>query len=817
MDSLTKALALARLGVKVFPAKEADRRPLTKNGFYDGTIDFELIATWFTLDYPDAVVGVWAGGSDLVALDLDRGKANGKDGFVSMESRKRTTDYLDTIEYTTASGGKHVIWDATGHVEFSPAQDFDKMEGVDVRGGGSYFIWWGNEVPDSRQGFGKSIPEWLMNGANKSATFTGKGFSGSVKAWLEAIPDDILPSGNVRYFMDRIPAAEFGHVEMVDLAWGLVRLGSERETGVKGALVKLQDAWLRAPYDTPEHRKGFDVALRGAINKAGRVQNPVPAVVGLSIAMERAIEAGVGGELKALERKVSETVNEIDYSRSRKEMFKVAAEGGLSPATALGIVIGSKAFANSTVSLDSAWFGDGEPSFHSVTLEEEADTGFDPTLEANHEEELKRLVMGLSAQAAETTYLTESEQIIADSYNWWGNDYLAWVQTRLKHFNKPYHVGAMWAALSTIVSPWGKVPLQGYKPTDCNLYLNILGESTSGKSEAWGFGKMVVDAVYGINPSPIIGDVKRSSAMSLHRTLILRDGQPTLVYSDEVQGFFQDLQNSHWQGTILADLSDVYGGDVSPKNTMNDKEISGKRARALLTTYLTGIADMSLDAISIDHWRSGLFYRFLWAFGEPRKSGDFDILFEANAATYTDQMSAWAREFKRVGEAQGMKWGAGRVVQWDEDARVRMVEFNKAIDAVARLSPLYDTVMIPANGRFLISIMKCATIVALTEMSEKVKLEHVLIALSYAGPWHKSMMLAVEETGKEAFEREVEKAQRWITRNAIRQLDKRPVIQRSAMMRAFRPNEIADRLLRQLTEEGWLLKSGDVYELMEEK
>jgi hypothetical protein len=74
----------------------------------------------------------------------------------------------------------------------------------------------------------------------------------------------------------------------------------------------------------------------------------------------------------------------------------------------------------------------------------------------------------------------------------------------------------------------------------------------------------------------------------------------------------------------------------------------------------------------------------------------------------------------------------------------------------------------------------------------------------------------VIETGKEPFERDVERCLTWIRRNAIRQVGKPAIIQRTAVMRQFKPNEIADRLLRQLTEEGWLIKTGDKYELSED-
>lgn len=830
MDNLTKALALASIGVKVFPVLAKNRQPAIPKseggrGFYDATCDdFELIATWFSVDYVGSkyAVGAWMGGSGLVAADIDRGKSSGKDGFASLEERGGTLS--ETYSHPTPSGGEHHVY-ASDRTDLAPGTDVliggTPALGVDVRAAGSYIVWWGDDVPTSRDAFSTDIPEWLSSAATATLLPSGgegAGFEGSVKDWLDHLPDDVLPSNRVRDFMARIPEGEFGHTEMVDLAWGIVRMGSERETGIRGALEKLRAAWLRDPFDTPKFRQDFYAALLGAINKAGRVQTPVPTMSTLSAGMKRATELGVADALKALERSVSgNSETEIDLARVRRDMFKIAAEGGVAPGYALGVVTGSKAFALSKASVESVWFGDGEPFYQDYEEpEEEAIEEENGLAELPHEIELVNLMKRLSEDAESYTFLSESEQATVATYEWFGTEYLSWVKTRLKHYNAPYHIGALWAALSVITSPLGKVPLQGYKATDVNLYLQILGESSSGKSEAWGFGKALIDAYYGLEGSPIVGDAKKVSALSLHRTLILRDGQPSLVYSDEVQGFYADLQKSHWQGSILADLSDYYGGDIPPKNTMNDKEISGKRAKGQLTVYFTGIADMSLDSLSLNNWRSGLLYRYVTMFGHPRAVGDYDITLETTAASYTTQMESWAREFKRVAAVQETRWGEGRLVEWEEDARKRLVEFNRQIDNAVKSSPLYDTVFIPANGRFLVSVMKCATIIALTEASEKVTLRHALLAISYAGPWHRSMVLAVGETGRDPFERDVERCLNWIKQNAIRQIGRDPWIQRSAVMRAFKPNEIAERLLRQLVEEGWLLRIGDAYQLIEE-
>lgn len=816
MDNVTKALALARLGLKVFPVNHADRAPLTSRGFYEATCDdFELIATWFTLDHNEATteVGVWAGGSGVIALDID--KKDGRDGFKSIKDAGHKIN--ETEHYTTASKGKHYIWQ-TDRLDLTLGKNVtvggEKLDGVDVRAGGSYFVWWGDEVPESREAFSSDVPAWVLEAATPdSEAFAGEGFSGSTTAWLDSLPDDLLPSGRVRNLIAAIPEDDFGHNEMVEQVWTLVRLGSERETGIRSALDKLRDEWLRGKYNTSKNRRDFELALRGAINKGGRVQFPVPAMTPFTAALSKANDAGAGEALRKIEAKVSETDTEIDFARARREMFKIAAEAFLTPATALGIITGSKAFKHSKASIESTWFGDGEPFFHEkkeLATEEEAEEEL-PTVKMERESTL----VDLAAEAEAFTFLSMAEKILVDSkaYEWFGTDYMKWIQSRLKHFNKPYHVASMWAALSVIASPWGKVPLSGAKATDCNLYIGVLGLSSTGKTESWEFGTGLIDAFYGTEASPIIGDVSKLSALALHRALILRDGEPSLVYGDEIQSFFQGVQGSQWQSGILGDLSSHYGGNVAPKLTLNDKDISGKRAKTMLTTFLTGIVDQTLDAVSLSHWTNGFFYRFLWGFGNPRVTGDYDISMETITTSYTSQMDDWAREFKRVQALQEVLWGPGRLVLWEDDALKRMILLKEQIDIEAKPSPLYDSVFVNANGRFIVSIMKAATIVAMTEASEKVTLRHALIAISFAGPWHKSMMLAVGQTGREPFEREVERCLTWIRRNAIKQVGKPAFIQRSAVMRAFRPNEVADRYLRQLTEEGWLTRNGDIYTL----
>ena len=68
MSTVTEALKLAGRDVAVFPCG-ADKRPLTKNGFKDASVDPAQVKEWWRR-HPDALVAVPAG-EKFVVIDCD--------------------------------------------------------------------------------------------------------------------------------------------------------------------------------------------------------------------------------------------------------------------------------------------------------------------------------------------------------------------------------------------------------------------------------------------------------------------------------------------------------------------------------------------------------------------------------------------------------------------------------------------------------------------------------------------------------------------------------------------------------------------------
>jgi HK97 family phage major capsid protein len=130
---LKVALALAeKRGIPVFPCRFTDKKPITKHGFYDASLDPEQIRQWW-LGYPGALVGVPTGRkTNLLVLDVDpKGfKWYGENSAEMPCGRIHRTPRL----------GYHLVYHMSDFEVSVSASKF--AQGVDVRANGGYVIWW---------------------------------------------------------------------------------------------------------------------------------------------------------------------------------------------------------------------------------------------------------------------------------------------------------------------------------------------------------------------------------------------------------------------------------------------------------------------------------------------------------------------------------------------------------------------------------------------------------------------------------------------------------------------------------------------------
>src|SRR4051794_16588515 len=98
---LAAALSYAQLGLRVFPIKNNEKRPLTKHGFKEASCDEHQIRDWWS-KWPNANIGMPTGAvSRLMVLDLDPRNGGPRD---RSEVTERFGEYGETPEQLTELG-----------------------------------------------------------------------------------------------------------------------------------------------------------------------------------------------------------------------------------------------------------------------------------------------------------------------------------------------------------------------------------------------------------------------------------------------------------------------------------------------------------------------------------------------------------------------------------------------------------------------------------------------------------------------------------------------------------------------------------------
>ena len=197
---LQRALEWARHWGPVFPCATT-KRPLTKRGFHDATLDEDQIAYWWG-KRPEAMIGFPTGAkTGIVALDIDVDPTKGIDG-------RDTLIHLPTLAETftvlTPRGGSHCYYQ---HPGVPIGCTTGKLGlGIDTRGDGGYVIAPGSMIPwlGSYEVEASSLPNavpmdpWLIERLSQSAPtertreYTGdRAEADEIRSALNAIEPDI--------------------------------------------------------------------------------------------------------------------------------------------------------------------------------------------------------------------------------------------------------------------------------------------------------------------------------------------------------------------------------------------------------------------------------------------------------------------------------------------------------------------------------------------------------------------------------------------------------------------------------------------------
>ena len=161
VNLLDSALALAAVGLPVFPLRSTDKRPAVKRGFKAASTDPGDIARMFA-DPAAGLIGIPTGPlSGFDVLDIDPRK-NGLEWLAANKSR-----LPDTRQHHTRSAGLHFLMQHAPGLRNSASKI---APGVDIRADGGYVVWWPAAGFHTTGSGWAPWPDWLLIEAMRRQT-----------------------------------------------------------------------------------------------------------------------------------------------------------------------------------------------------------------------------------------------------------------------------------------------------------------------------------------------------------------------------------------------------------------------------------------------------------------------------------------------------------------------------------------------------------------------------------------------------------------------------------------------------------------------
>ena len=258
-DPLDVALSLAReAGWYVFPVNpdpKAGKQPYVRWND-EATTDPEQIATWWSIDFPGAYIGVHTGRSGLVVVDID--EKNGKSGSANLAAAGIAPP--DTLTYGTVNGGTHLVYTAPEGVDLTVGANHP-VDAVDIRSGNGFAVYYGEALTQAP--YCAPAPSWALKLARDAVA--SRGDSLPVDVWFARLRPG-KPDAEVKAARKAVTADGMSHGDMLDAVTRLVQLGAEGRPGVAEALDRARTTYVQ---DFPEYDRHWDAALEGSVAHYG--------------------------------------------------------------------------------------------------------------------------------------------------------------------------------------------------------------------------------------------------------------------------------------------------------------------------------------------------------------------------------------------------------------------------------------------------------------------------------------------------------------------------------------------------------------------
>lgn len=243
-------------GYRILPVSPATKKPYTDTWCWSN--DPEQVATWWNVDYPDALVGIDLENAQVAVVDIDNheGKVNGFDTLKNPDL-KLPVETLFKEKSLSGKGEHH--WYVNPGIPKS-----GKLPGIDIKVTG-YVI--ANYFVPAPEDIIVSLPSAYHT--PKSTTPEGIAWEGTIQDWIdlysgyESSPEVTTLVEDLR--LNGFAGNEFLFKKMIRL----VHLANDGRGGVPEAMRELFNIWMSNPHSSGDPKAEFLRAMQRAITHLG--------------------------------------------------------------------------------------------------------------------------------------------------------------------------------------------------------------------------------------------------------------------------------------------------------------------------------------------------------------------------------------------------------------------------------------------------------------------------------------------------------------------------------------------------------------------
>lgn len=401
---------------------------------------------------------------------------------------------------------------------------------------------------------------------------------------------------------------------------------------------------------------------------------------------------------------------------------------------------------------------------------------------------------------AKVSFLTDAERDFVATQTTFVDRYVDWVASRTDA-SSTYSRTLGYLLLANVLGNMAYIPTT-FGNTKLNLWALILGETTlTRKTTAWSMCSAVTAEVE-LQQDMKIDVGSDFSSEGLTKVLGDRDNMVSLVWRDEIQGFFKEMFTKNYMAGTVERLTDLYGGRVAVSMRATKGGSQNNRANIVFNLMGMGIEEETAEVLTTKNFRSGFLTRFLWCIADSpeltREKIEVTMRDETGYRGTDPKVIEFAKE---LGAILSKAPEHPEPIYWEDGTLDRFNQWMWDTTHVAKKARNPKN-MAPTVQRLGINVMKCASLLALSDRTNKVGMKHLLPVLKQAEEWYEALDRMSNAISASEFERQVNDVENYIAEgNGKRKMS---TIHRKFGIRPAQINELIDALVAQgrVTREG---------------